>query len=224
MIYRDIINEVLRRLREDQMTDWSGNLSSANGPTDYHKMVGDFVNDSKYEVEHYWDWQVLRVTSAISTSDGVMSYSLLGAGRDFKVLDVIDISTGTILNQMSSADINTRVFPTANIAKGEPSSYGFNGIDDNLDMVVDVWPLPNDTRRINFNVVKPQDKLQLAETHCYVNEQAVILGAYMRALAERGEDGGTQVSVAAGEYVNILSRAVQIDAGKTQMEMTWYAN
>ena len=224
MIYRDIINEVLRRLREDQMTDWSGNLSSSNGPTDYHKMVGDFVNDAKYEVEHYWDWQVLRVTSAISTSDGVMSYSLLGAGRDFKVLDVIDTSTGTILNQMSSADINTRVFPTANIAKGEPSSYGFNGIDDNLDMVVDVWPLPNDTRRINFNVVKPQDKLQLAETHCYVNEQAVILGAYMRALAERGEDGGTQVSVAAGEYVNILSRAVQIDAGKTQMEMTWYAN
>ena len=224
MIYRDIINEVLRRLREDQMTDWSGNLSSANGPTDYHKMVGDFVNDAKYEVEHYWDWQVLRVTSAISTSDGVMSYSLLGAGRDFKVLDVIDTSTGTILNQMSSADINTRVFPTANIAKGEPSSYGFNGIDDNLDMVVDVWPLPNDTRRINFNVVKPQDKLQLAETHCYVNEQAVILGAYMRALAERGEDGGTQVSVAAGEYVNILSRAVQIDAGKTQMEMDWYAN
>ena len=134
MIYRDIINEVLRRLREDQMTDWSGNLSSANGPTDYHKMVGDFVNDAKYEVEHYWDWQVLRVTSAISTSDGVMSYSLLGAGRDFKVLDVIDTSTGTILNQMSSADINTRVFPTANIAKGEPSSYGFNGIDDNLDI------------------------------------------------------------------------------------------
>jgi len=224
MIYRDIINEVLRRLREDQMTDWSGNLSSANGPTDYHKMVGDFVNDAKYEVEHYWDWQVLRVTSAISTTDGTMSYSLLGAGRDFKVLDVIDTSTGIVLNQMSSSDINTRVFPTANIAKGEPSSYGFNGIDDNLDMVVDLWPLPNDTRRINFNVVKSQDKLQLAETHCYVNEQAVILGAYMRALAERGEDGGTQVSVAAGEYVNILSRAVQIDAGKTQMEMTWYAN
>mgnify|MGYP000291786394 CR=1 FL=1 len=224
MIYRDIINEVLRRLREDQMTDWSGNLSSANGPTDYHKMVGDFVNDAKYEVEHYWDWQVLRVTSAISTTDGTMSYSLLGAGRDFKVLDVIDTSTGIVLNQMSSSDINTRVFPTANIAKGEPSSYGFNGIDDNLDMVVDLWPLPNDTRRINFNVVKSQDKLQLAETHCYVNEQAVILGAYLRALSERGEDGGTQVSVAAVEYNNVISRAVQIDAGKTQMETVWYAN
>jgi len=224
MIYRDIINEVLRRLREDQMTDWSGNLSSSNGPTDYHKMVGDFVNDAKYEVEHYWDWQVLRVTSAISTSDGVMSYSLLGADRDFKVLDVIDTSTGLALKQMSSADINAKVFPLANLAKGEPVGYGFNGIDDNLDMVVDVWPLPNDTRQINFNVVKPQDRLQLADTHCYVSEQAVILGAYMRALAERGEDGGTQVSVAAQEYNNILSRAIQIDSGKTQMEMDWYAN
>ena len=56
MIYRDIINEVLRRLREDQMSDWSGNLSSSNSSTDYHKMVGDFVNDAKYEIEHYWDW------------------------------------------------------------------------------------------------------------------------------------------------------------------------
>ena len=224
MIYRDIINEVLRRLREDQMTDWSGNLSSSNGPTDYHKMVGDFVNDAKYEVEHYWDWQVLRVTSAISTSDGVMSYSLLGADRDFKVLDVIDTSTGLTLKQMSSADINAKVFPLANLAKGEPVGYGFNGIDDNLDMVVDVWPLPNYTRHINFNVVKPQDRLQLADTHCYVSEHAVILGAYMRALAERGEDGGTQVSVAAQDYNNILSRAIQIDSGKTQMEMDWYAN
>ena len=46
----------------------------------------------------------------------------------------------------------------------------------------------------------------------------------MRALAERGEDGGTQVSVAAVEYNNVISRAVQIDAGKTQMETVWYAN
>jgi len=223
MTYREIMNEVLRRLREDQLgDDWSGNLSTANGPSDYHKMIGDFVNDAKYEIEHYWDWQVLRVTSAISTQDGVMSYSLVGADRDFKVLDVIDTTTGLNLNQMSSSHLNTLVFPTTSLAKGPPTGYGFNGIDDNLDMVVDVWPLPNDVRQINFNVVKPQDRLQLAATQCYVNEQVVILGAYMRAMAERGEDGGTQVSVAAQEYNNILSRAIQIDSGKTQMENDWY--
>lgn len=225
MTYREIMNEVLRRLREDQLSsDWSGNLSSANGPTDYHKMVGDFVNDAKYEVEHYWDWQVLRVTAGVSTVDGTMSYSLLGADRDFKVLDVIDTTTGLHLKQMSSAELNAKVFPTTAISKGQPSGYGFNGIDANLDMVVDIWPVPNDVRQINFNVVKPQDKLQLATTNCYVNEQAVILGAYMRSLAERGEDGGTQVSVAAVEYNNVLTRAIQIDAGKTQMETDWYAN
>ena len=217
------MNEVLRRLREDQLTaDWDGNLSTANGPSDYHKMVGDFVNDAKYEIEHYWDWQVLRVTSAISTVDGMMSYSLVGADRDFKVLDVIDTTTGVHLNQMSSSQLNTLAFPTTSISTGPPTGYGFNGIDSNLDMVVDVWPVPDDVRQINFNVVKPQDRLQLASTQCYVNEQVVILGAYMRAMAERGEDGGTQASVAAMEYNNILSRAIQIDSGKTQMENDWY--
>ena len=225
MTYREIMNEVLRRLREDQLaSDWSGNLSSANGPTDYHKMIGDFVNDAKYEVEHYWDWQVLRVTAGVSTIDGTMSYSLVGADRDFKVLDVIDTSNGQHLNQMTSAELNKLAFPESNISTGQPTGYGFNGIDDNLDTVVDIWPIPNDVRQINFNVVKPQDKLQTATTHCYVNEQAVILGAYVRALAERGEDGGTRVSVAAVEYNNVLTRAIQIDAGKTQMETDWYAH
>tara|TARA_R110000744_G_C19181993_1_gene542825 strand:- start:167 stop:844 length:678 start_codon:yes stop_codon:yes gene_type:complete len=225
MIYRDIINEVLRRLREDQITSaWSGNLSSASSPSDYQKMIGDFVNDAKYEVEHYWDWQALRVTSAISTTDGAMSYSLVGSDRDFKILDVIDTTTGLTLSQMSSAELNKRAFPTANIARGEPTGYGFNGIDANLDSVVDLWPLPNDVRQINFNMVKPQDRLELASSHCYVSEQVVILGAYMRALGERGEDGGTQVSVAAQEYNNLLTRAVQLDASKTSMEMDWYAN
>jgi len=225
MKYVDIINEVLRRLREDQITaDWSGNLSSASSPSDYQKMIGDFVNDAKYEIEHYWDWQALRVTSAIATVDGVMSYSLVGADRDFKVLDVVDTTTGLPLTQMSSAELNKRAFPTADIARGQPTGYGFNGIDVNLDSVVDLWPLPNDVRQINFNIVKPQDRLELAATHCYVSEQVVILGAYVRALGERGEDGGTQVSVAAQEYNNVLTRAVQLDAGKTQMETDWYAN
>lgn len=225
MTYRELINEVLRRLREDQIeTDWSGNLSTANGVTDYQKMIGDFINDAKYEVEHYWDWQNLRVTAGITTVADTMSYALVGAGSDFRVLDVIDTSTGSHLKQVGSAKLNAKAFPVASQATGEASEYGFNGIDDNLDMVVDLWPKPNDARQINFNIVKPQDKLQTATTHLYVNPQAVILGAYMRALSERGEDGGTQVSVAAAEFQNVLSRAIEIDAGKTQYETDWYAN
>jgi|10_taG_2_1085330.scaffolds.fasta_scaffold11229_4 hypothetical protein len=225
MTYREIINEVLRRLREDQIdADWSGNLSTANGVTDYQQMIGELVNDAKYEVEQYWDWQVLRVTAGVQTLADTMSYSLVGADRNFKVLDVIDTTTGSHLKQISSVEMNQRAFPTADQSTGAASEYGFNGIDDNLDMVVDLWPVPNDSRQINFNIVKPQDKLQSATIQCYVNEQAVILGAYTRALSERGEDGGTQVSVAAAEYQSVLSRAVQIDSGKTQYETDWYAN
>lgn len=225
MTYKELINEVLRRLREDQITsDWSGALATATGPTDYQKMIGDFVNDAKYEVEHYWDWQTLRVTAGINTQNGDMSYALVGAGSDFRVLDVIDTTTGRHLKQIPSTELNNKAFPVSDQVTGEAYQYGFNGIDDNLDMVVDLWPIPDDQRQINFNIVKPQDKLYLATTQIYVNPQAVILGAYVRALSERGEDGGTQVSVAAGEYQNVLSRAVQIDSSKTQYETDWYAN
>ena len=225
MTYREIINEVLRRLREDQIeSDWSGNLSTASGPTDYQKMIGDFVNDAKYEVEHYWDWQTLRVTAAINTVADTMSYSLVGSGSDFRVLDVVDTTTGLLLKQVASSALNKKAFPVSSQATGQASEYGFNGIDANLDTVVDLWPKPNDVRQINFNIVKPQDKLQTATTSLYVNPQAVILGTYVRALSERGEDGGTQVSVAAAEFQNVLSRAIEIDAGKTQYETDWYAN
>ena len=48
MTYRQIINSVLRRLREDSIAaDWSGDLIDATGPTDYQVLIGDFVNEVK---------------------------------------------------------------------------------------------------------------------------------------------------------------------------------
>jgi len=48
MTYREIINSVLRRLREDTISsDWSGDLIDSTGPTDYQVMIGDFVNESR---------------------------------------------------------------------------------------------------------------------------------------------------------------------------------
>ena len=48
MTYLNIVNNVLRRLREDTVTTISANTYSA--------MVGDFINDAKQLVENAWDW------------------------------------------------------------------------------------------------------------------------------------------------------------------------
>ena len=68
MTYRELINEVLIRLREDTiLTDWSGNINDSTTVSEYQKVVGAMINDSKRTVENFHDWLVLRETVNIST-------------------------------------------------------------------------------------------------------------------------------------------------------------
>ena len=78
MTYLNLVNNVLRRLREEEV---SGVQS-----TTYSKMVGDFVNDAKSIVEDSWDWSALRNTLTVSTTKDIFNYAMTGAGNDFKVL------------------------------------------------------------------------------------------------------------------------------------------
>jgi len=55
-----------------------------------------------------------------------------------------------------------------------------------------------------------------------VPAKPVVLGAWARAIAERGEDGGTQSSIVAVEFVDAISNAISLDSGNTQYETDWY--
>ena len=54
MTYINIMNNVLRRLPEDEVTTVTS--------TTYSTMVGDFINDAKQLVEEATDWSALRDT------------------------------------------------------------------------------------------------------------------------------------------------------------------
>jgi hypothetical protein len=51
----------------------------------------------------------------------------------------------------------------------------------------------------------------------------VILGAWARAIAERGEDGGSMSDMVFGQYQQALGDAIAIDAGRTVGEVDFYA-
>ena len=82
MTYLNLVNNVLRRLREEEVASVSSNT--------YSKMVGDFVNDAKKMVEDAWDWSALRTTLTVTTSTGIFNYVLTGSQNKIKVLDVIN--------------------------------------------------------------------------------------------------------------------------------------
>lgn len=234
MTYREIINSVLRRLREDTIdSDWSGDLYDSNTVTDYQKLIGELVNDSKKNVESYHDWQALRESFNIKTKAGNMQYTLgdatRGAGVTFKVLDVINQTTGTVLTQVPSTWLNQQVFPVSDIQSGEPLNYAFNGISQasntrEPDFNIDLYPVPDAVQTISVNLVGAQKELKTASQVLRTPSQPVILGAWARAAAERGEDGGTISSAISAEAREALVMAVQLDSSNMEYERDWIVN
>ena len=220
MTFRGLINEVLIRLREDTITsNWSGDINDSSDVSAYQKVIGSLVNDTKRSIESYHDWLVLRETADIATVASTKNYSL-SSGQEFKILDVVNNSTGTQLIQVSKAYLNNIKYPTD--PTGEPLYYGFNGADATNNLKVDLSPIPTEAQTISFDIIKYQDELAEATTVIKIPTKPLILGAWARAIAERGEDGGTQSSIAAQEASNSLSQAIMIDSGKIQYESDWF--
>jgi hypothetical protein len=208
-------------------------LYDSNTVTDYQKLIGELVNDSKKTVESYHDWQALRESFNIKTKAGNMQYTLgdatRGAGVSFKVLDVICQETGQVLEQAPNDWINEQTFPIADIQSGKPLHYAFNGISQasttrEPDFNVDLYPVPDSIETISFNIVGAQRELKTASQVLRTPSQPVVLGAWARAVAERGEDGGTVSSAIAAEARDALNMAVQLDSSNMEYERDWYVN
>ena len=63
-------------------------------------------------------------------------------------------------------------------------------------------------------MVDPQEDLVNATDTLTVLENIVILGAWSRAIAERGEDGGSMVSTAQESYSGALKDAIAQDMSR----------
>ena len=222
MTFRGLINEVLIRLREDTITsDWSGDINDSTTISAYQKVIGSLVNDAKRHVEERHDWLNLRETVDISTVNGTENYNL-SSGQEIKIMDAINNTTGMHLRQVGRTYINTVTYPSQNT--GEPLYYGFNGSDASNNLKVDLSPVPTEAHTISFDIVKYQDDLATASTVIKVPERCVILGAWARAISERGEDGGTQSSLMAQEAGEALKQAIIRDSGNTRYETDWTIN
>ena len=112
MTYRELINQVLIRLREDTISsNWSGNLNDSTTVSAYHKVIGSLVNDAKRTAETYHDWLVLRETVNVTTAASTKNYNL-SSGQEFKILDVVNNVTGDKLSQTTNQYMNSIKYPT----------------------------------------------------------------------------------------------------------------
>lgn len=212
MTYLQIVNAVLRRLREDTVTSIT--------QSDYAVLIGDFVNEAKREVEDSWNWIQLRQTIQVTTAATIFRYTLTGAGNRFRLLQVINDTEDSELQKAPYGHMNRLFTASGSTQTGSPDLYDING-NTSGDPNVDLWPIPNAVETINFNMVIPQDDLSSDSEVLTVPSWPVILGAYMKALSERGEDSGRTYAEVMNDYHRALSDSIAIDAGNVPEELIW---
>lgn len=213
MTYLQLVNSVLRRLRETEVSSVADNA--------YSKLIGDFVNDAKRNVEDSYNWNALYDTLSATTSSDVFNYVLTGSGQRFRVVDILNDTSNWFLKEQSTTWFDQQ-FLLTNPLKGSPQYYNFNGTNSNGDTQVDLFPIPNGVYDIRFNIVKPQVELEGNADVLLVPHEPVIFLAYAKALSERGEDGGLASNEAAQLYRQSLADAIALESGRYGEESQFY--
>jgi len=214
MTYLDVVNNVLRRMREEEVASVSEST--------YSKMAGDFVNDAKKLVEAAWDWSALRTTLTITTSADIFNYVLVGSQNRIKALDVINDTSNFFMQYQPSSWFDDK-YLNETPATGAPQYYTYNGIDSQGDSQIDVYPKPDGVYTLRFNCVLRNEDLTADTDQLLIPHMPVVHMAIALLARERGETGGTSTPEYFALADKYLSDAIALDAQKHPDETIWYA-
>jgi hypothetical protein len=210
--YLTIVNDVMRRMREDTV--------SSVATSTYSTMIGDFVNDAKDIVEQAWNWTALRSSISINTTQSTYNYSLTGSSDRFTDLGAYNTTTPLRLlprpSQWLDKEQQTNTAP-----EGTPAYYTFRGVDASGDLTVDVHPVPDGVYALKFNGVLPQATLSANADILSVPVQPVRQLALAMAVRERGETGGISAQEHFALAEQYLSDAIAYDATLNGEETVW---
>ena len=212
MNYLETVNDVLVRLRENEVT-------SVND-TSYSKLIGKYVQDAQRTVEDAYNWNSLSETLSAVTVPNLFNFVLVGAGVRFRLLDVINDTGNHFMQYASTADMNNK-FLNSNPVYGSPMYYNFNGVSPEGDTQVDIYPIPNGAYDLRFNIIQPQDPLRFDSDELLIPAEPVIFLATAKALAERGEDGGMSSNEMYVLYRESLGDHIAIEQGRHLEETVW---
>lgn len=211
MTYLEAVNNVLRRLREATVASVSN--------TTYSALIGVMVNDAKTQVENSYAWNALQSDLSVTTVASTSQYALTGSGQGFRVLEVLNDTNDTSISLMPLAEL--KKLQRTSPMEGTPKYYSFNGTDANGDTLLELYPTPDAAYSVVVVAVVPQAELASDATALKVPSLPVVLGAYARAVAERGEDQGFNSSEIYGLYKDALSDAIAIESSRTADDAAW---
>jgi hypothetical protein len=215
MTFLQLVNNVLARLRESAVASVTTNA--------YSTLIGAYINDSKRAVEDAWDWNCLSQAITVNTTGGVSTYTVTGSGRRPKGIVVNNVTNKNRVENVPLQWIIDQQQLTTVSQSSPPCYYAWNGTDG-TDNKVELFPTPGGTgAQLIFNLYVPQLPLTADGDVITVPYEAVIAGAYARAIVERGEDGGLATSEAYGLFKGILADQIALESNNFVEYDTWVA-
>lgn len=209
--YLQIVNNVLVRLRENEVT----NISD----TPYSSLIGILVNDAKREVEDAHDWNCLSQTIVVPTVAGTYQYTLTGSGQRFTTGDVLNDTSDHVLRQAPRSWMNQQYY-IGQSSTSSPEYYVYDGIS-NGDTMVNLWPIPDNVYNLRFELKIPQVDLSANSDVLKVPLHLVALLAHAKAISERGEDSGQPFAELYQQYRLALADAIALERNRYAEDVVW---
>lgn len=212
MTYLNLVNAVLRKLREDEVTTVS--------ESDYSKLIGDFINDAVQSVENAWDWTALRHTYSITTVAGTSTYALTDFGTRSKILYAHNETTNTYIKQESLQRVRELALATDN-AQGTVQYFAIEGLDSNGDAQIRLYQTPSAVESLSVYTIRRNTSLSEDASSTLLPTQPIIQFAFAYALRERGETGGQSAAEQLIFAQEDLRNAIALDASLHPEELIW---
>ena len=221
--YLTIVNDVLEKLREDTVSTVS--------ETAYSKLIGQFVNDAKDDMEdinHDWSVYESEITTAI-LADGTRIYDLTTTNDRSKLLrnsvtndDRIPAAYDQTTNEVGQlfdaalADLKRTRALTNNITDVEiPKVFAITTDSDGRGFTLTLLWGSNTARTWITYWYIPQNSLLTDgtddTTEVQLPERPVRLRAIYYALNERGEEMGEPGGIAFERSKNAIAAALETD-------------
>ena len=218
MNYLQLVNSVLRRLRESEVTtvQGSGNNNS------YARLIGDYINEAKQTVENAWQWMSLKQTINVNTVAGITEYTLFNAGHRFQLQYAYnDTSDNKLYEEPIEWWIEQNSLSSP--PTGSVEVFSFSGLDTGSDNVkIQVSPVPSGVEALKFYGTVRTGNLIADTDTMLVPDRPVILLATAMAQEERGEDSGQQSVNSYRLAQSALADEISLDAARQPEKTMWY--
>lgn len=215
MTYLDLINKVLRGLREPTVADLSAT---------YTLHIGQLVNEVKEEIEDMGPWYALRTTVnktltpstnnvALTTETNERSYLLYTKGMPMAFVVTVDEERRLDVVELGELEAIRALDPDAQ--EDVPYAVAFAKSNDGL--TAHFFPTPDAAYDVRFIMCVPQDELSAAGTTITIPSRPVWQKALVLAMDERGEEFAGSIQRNEARAHQSLWDAVFADFGKDEM-------